>query len=99
MKTQTCEVVGSAGQKTIWKFPLIIQDRQLCRMPAGAEVLCVQLQHGCPYLWAVVNKTARLVDRYFLIRGTGHDAFGVGRYVGTFHMAGGDLVFHVFEAA
>jgi hypothetical protein len=67
-------------------------------MPEGAEILTVQMQNGEPCLWALVDAHLPTTNRKILIRGTGHDASGVGRYISTFQMKGGALVFHAFEA-
>lgn len=84
---------------TVWKFPFSIEDDFIVQMPIGARVIHVEVQHGQPCLWAVVNPRAQLVDRWFYLLGTGHP-FAVEiacRHVGSFLMAGGDLVWHVFE--
>lgn len=86
--------------KTIWKFTLLVTDRQVIRMPDGAEILCCQMQHGEPQLWAIVDPaTDKMTTRSFCVFGTGHqiDAALKLRYIGTFKMSGGMLVFHVFE--
>lgn len=83
---------------TIYKFPLQIDDAQNVTMPQGAEPLCVQLQDGMPCLWATVDPKAAQVQRRIFIRGTGHPLTGSeGRYIGTFQMRGGALVFHAFD--
>jgi hypothetical protein len=67
-------------------------------MPAGAQPLTVQIQNGAPCLWAVVDPNAPLVLRQFRMLGTGH-AFPeqqFEQYIGTFPLAGGQLVFHLF---
>lgn len=81
---------------TIWKFELPIDG--VVEMPASSEVLCVQTQYGKPCLWVKVNTTAPKVVRQFAIVGTGHQMpMPHGRYVGTFQLDEGSLVFHVFE--
>ncbi len=66
-------------------------------MPEGAEVLCVQMQNGQPCIWAKTTVGAPPVVHHFRIAGTGHDlGDNVGRYIGTFQLDGGALVFHVF---
>lgn len=83
---------------TIWKFPLVITDQNEIEMPKGAELLTVQLQHGEPQLWASVDPSAPKVRRRIMVHGTGHqvDVFNV--YLATFQIAGGDLIFHVFDS-
>lgn len=85
--------------RTIWKFELPMADSSDISMPVGAEVLCVQVQHGFPHIWAIVDteKPPRVVRR-FCIRGTGQELGAVGKYIGTFQVRGGELVFHLFEA-
>lgn len=85
--------------KTIYKFAAPIDDTILVLMNDGAQVLCVQLQHGDPTMWAVVDTDQPLTMHRFHWRSTGHPADGLGRYVGTIQMSGGSLVFHLFEGA
>jgi hypothetical protein len=84
--------------KVIWKYPLDVVDEQDIFMPGGAKPLCVQLQHGKPCLWALVDPSRAEVARTVFIFGTGNPApvAGVTNYVGTFQQADGRLVWHVF---
>ena len=67
-------------------------------LPAGAEVLFVGVQYERPMLWARVQMGAPLKTRRFRVAGTGHIlADDVGRYLGSFILRDGVLVFHVFE--
>ena len=85
--------------KTIWKFPLRVDDEQMISMPDGAALLYVQTQGEVPCLWAVVDSEAPRVDRRILMRGTGHPLQGnEGRSLGGFQLWGGKLVYHAFEA-
>ena len=86
--------------KTVWKFPLDVADTQLVEMPANAHILTVQEQHGMVCLWALVNPAMPPEGRKILIAGTGHerqDLDALVNYISTFQLAGGALVFHVFE--
>jgi len=88
-------------KKVIWKYQLIVTDRQEIKMPAGAEILTVQTQDGRPCLWALVapnkTETTRIIETF----GTGHEVnyfdTTVREYIGTYQLEGGQLVFHVFE--
>lgn len=87
---------------TVHKFALPMADAPRVSMPRGAEVLTVQVQGGPTpeqvFLWARVNPDAPMEERPFRVSGTGHAlGEGVGRYVGTFQLHAGLLVFHVFE--
>lgn len=85
--------------RTIWKFPLPIQDAFAIVMPVGAEVLSVQTQQGAPMLWALVDSEHSATQRLFAMRCTGQDCAGLTpyEYIGTFQVQAGTLVFHVFD--
>lgn len=84
--------------KTIWKFPIQVTDYQKIDMPARAKILCVQIQGGEPYLWAEVDSEEDYVTRLIHVYGTGHAMpQDTGRYIGTFQMMQGRLVFHAYE--
>lgn len=83
--------------KMIWKFRLKMVDRQGVMMPGGAKILCIQVQHGEPQLWALVDPEAVGEVRTFAIYGTGHVIDGAGEYLDTYQLHGGGLIFHVFE--
>ena len=82
---------------SVWKFPFDVNDRVEIEMPKGSQFLSVQIQDGRTTLWAMAATDGELVKRHLLIRGTGHDAIGVGRFIDTFQMYAGQLVFHAFE--
>lgn len=82
----------------VWKYPLRLDDEVTFEMPEGACPLTVQVQDGIPTLWAVVDPDAAPTNRMFRIAGTGHPiGADVGAYVGTFQLAEGALVFHLFD--
>lgn len=85
--------------KSIWKFPLETTDIQQIEMPADAEILTIQTQAGQPCIWALVSPDAPKRKVAFEIFGTGHPVPENGRrkYVGTYQLSGGALVFHCFE--
>lgn len=71
-------------------------------MPENAKVLTVQTQNGYPRLWALVEEKNPIEQRIFLTVGTGHELPELpegkdGRYIATFQLENGELVFHVFE--
>ena len=88
-------------KKTIWKFQLEVLDTQFIWIPKNAEILSVQNQNEVPCMWALVNPTEEREEKCFEIFGTGHDVhcdMGVDRkFIGTFQMQNGSLVFHIFE--
>lgn len=81
----------------VYKYLLPVDDWVNVTMPAGAEPLFVEVQHGIPCLWARVTIGNPPEVHHFRIARTGHDlGSNVGRHVGSFMLDGGDLVFHVF---
>lgn len=84
--------------KVIYKYPLKVTDEQQVTMPADAAILTVQVQNGQPFLWAMIDNTCGpMTERKISIIGTGNLFRTAGRYIGTFQMHDGLLVFHVFE--
>lgn len=83
----------------IYKYPFPVRDNVTIPIHEGAKILTVQVQHGQPCIWALVDTQRPMVNREFRIYGTGHpfDPGWYGTYVGTFQVYGGDLVFHVFD--
>lgn len=82
---------------TVYKYPLPLGDVVEVEMPAGAQILTVQTQHGQPCIWAMVTPDAPPVVRRFRVAGTGHDLGEVGAYLGTFQLLEGAFIGHVFE--
>lgn len=85
---------------TIWKLQFKIADTQEIELPAGARILCVQIQHGIPCLWALVNPDNERITRTLYVRGTGHpcgEEIERSTYIGTIQLYTGSLIFHVFE--
>ena len=70
------------------------------QMPRNADILCVQMQYGMPYIWAAVDDSARLEPRRVVVIGTGCELpadMGRSEYISTFQTDGG-CVWHVFAA-
>ena len=87
---------------TIWKFELIVADTQTISMPEEARILTVQTQNGSPCIWAMVEENFDMVLRHIRIAGTGHPLPNgydeiMGKYIGTFQLREGSLIFHVFD--
>jgi hypothetical protein len=86
-------------KKTIWKYELT-PDKLSIEMPKDAEILSVQMQNDIPCVWALVNPENKVKEKVIEIFGTGHEMYcdGISRkFIGTFQMHGGLLVFHLFE--
>ena len=85
---------------TIYKYKLEVTDRQRITLPLNYEILDIQVQHKDVCMWVLVplkqdTKEMAIIE----IFGTGHTINTHDRkYISTFQMNGGDLVFHAFEA-
>lgn len=88
-------------EKQIWKYELNTHSQQTIKMPKGAEILTVQNQIGIPCIWALVDPKAEMEDIIIETSGTGqaigYDMGTSRKYIGTYQMAGGNLIFHVFQ--
>lgn len=84
--------------KRVYKYPLSTQDFTEVNLPVGAELLYVNEQYGKFYLWAMVDVGEEVEKRRIIrIAGTGHDISQNVRYINSFYVIGGALVFHAFE--
>ena len=85
--------------KTIWKFPLRVDDEQVIEIPMQAQTLPIQMQRGIPCFWALVDTAWPRVRAKIYTVGTGHsitfDVYATN-YLGSYQLADGGLVFHVF---
>lgn len=84
----------------VYKYPLT--NFPTMRLPAGAQVLHVDAQHGQPMLWAAVDPNAKEEFRDIYMVGTGHPLPELSpgterRHLGSFLADGGAFVFHAFE--
>ena len=87
-------------RKVIWKYELITQDTLRVLLPIGAEILALQTQNEKPCVWFLVNPDEVKTEvRKFDIVSTGHTIYDANnkKYIGTYQLQGGLLVFHVFE--
>jgi len=69
-------------------------------MPEGAVILSLQTQKDIPSIWALVDDKNKLVERKFLMYGTGEvmiDHRETDIYIGTFLVTCDSFVFHLFE--
>ncbi len=84
----------------VWKFMVPGDDNFEIDMPAGARILTVQPQGTQICLWALCDPAQGKEMRQFRLAGTGHVIdWPANRlaYIGTFQVAGGLLIFHLFE--
>lgn len=82
----------------IYKYPLAVIDFQEIKLPAGAQILSLQVQREIPCIWALVDPKAELRTHHISTYGTGYgtEAYS-GKYIGTYQLKRGEFVFHVFD--
>jgi hypothetical protein len=98
-------MLGRMATRRVYKYGFAIEDDVTITMPQGAEILHVAAQGPDACVWARVDPDAAPEKRQFRLAGTGHDLPDTVRpdgypalaHVGSFLMAGGALVFHLFE--
>lgn len=88
--------------KTIWKFPIHVDDTVAVEMPVGATILPhlepARLEHGEHGLviWAVVDTVQLTETRVFHVIGTGNEMPDAPlNYIGT--AIDDPFVWHLFE--
>ena len=92
-----------ASARMVHKYTLEISSKpQTLDLPVGAEILDIQMQHGQPRLWALVDPTeTEPEERVFRMTGTGWPIDAPidenMRHVATVQADDGMLVWHFFE--
>lgn len=86
--------------QSVYKYTIPMEDYFSLDLPKEAKILTVQEQHGKPQLWALVKQDEPNKKRSFRLVGTGHpieESPETLNYIGTFQLAGGGFIGHVFE--
>lgn len=85
--------------KKIFKYELAITDRQNLTMPAGAQILTVQLQNEKVQLWALVSEDNPPKVHNIECYGTGHpiDKPNFLVHIASVQTNGGQFIWHFFE--
>lgn len=83
----------------IWKEKLQLCTSQGIKVPAGAQLLCVQMQDDDePYIWFLCNPAAEKEFKTIVMVGTGQNFNTTGMtYISTVQDKRG-FVWHFFEA-
>lgn len=85
---------------TVHKYPVEVNDRIVIGVPMGAQLLSVQMQYGFPTFWFLVDTEEPVVQKVYLMYGTGHEVqSNTGKHVESVQELGGKLVWHIFEEA
>lgn len=85
--------------KKVFKYLLEITDSNTLFLPVEYQILTVAMQGDELYLWALIDPNTEFLDRVKVrVAGTGHPIEeDIKKYLGTFMLHSGALVFHVFE--
>ena len=83
--------------KRVYKYDIDVLDNFVLELPEDAQILTVQMQYGSPVIWALIDDDKPLKERKFRLAGTGHPIEENVKYIGTFQLMDGALVFHLFE--
>ena len=84
--------------RTIFKYTLDADRTVEVAMPIGSKIIHVHGQNDEVCIWAVVDPDATMEVRKFSVYGTGHPMNEEPeQYVGSVHIHGDELVFHIFE--
>ena len=60
--------------RTVWKYPLVITDKQTFTIPIRSKILCVKEQGGVPTIWVEVDSKYPQTDELIVyIVGTGNE--------------------------
>ena len=92
--------------EVIWKFDIPWSPSRTPKrdgkfefdMPVGATIIYLAKQRGVPQLWATtLPNTTEYESRRFVIVATGRLVPDNTLYIGSWQMAEGNLVWHLFE--
>ena len=85
--------------KSIYKYKLEVIDKQKITLPLNSQILTVQTQGDDVCMWVLIDKGQGIEEMNVIeIIGTGHlMSHDKRKYINTFQLNDGALVFHVFE--
>jgi hypothetical protein len=85
-------------KQVVYKYPLNFLGEHTLKLPVGAIILCISVQHGTLQLWALVDKEEeRTEERLIATYPTGQPFAEEAVYIDTFYLNDKALVFHAFE--
>lgn len=87
--------------RTIYKYKVPPVSHSVVKLPIGAKLLHVRVQHNALYLWALVEPDQKEMEsKIFRVVGTGQpieEPPELLHYWGTFFIDNGSITYHVFE--
>lgn len=94
---------------TVHKFPIQMSELFWLKLPMGAEVIHVGVQHGQPMMWIRLDTSLAIRETLFGVFGTGQqmdtpdphysidtNPMANAPHLGSFMLNEGYLVFHLF---
>ena len=95
--------IGECVEKTMVIYKYQVKPGDIgefsVAMPRTSTVVAVQMQGDDPQMWVIVDPGSPVMMRRFRVVATGESFDPTWRYIGTFQMRGGGLVFHLLEEA
>ena len=87
------------NMRTVYRYPVPLSNIFTLKMPKGAEILTAGSQHGGDaFLFALVDPDASAEEVSFRLANTGEPiSEDELKYVNTFQLRDGGLVYHLFE--
>ena len=87
--------------RTVWKYPVPIDDRARVVMKQNATILHIDDQGNdyTLYLWALVDTSEKDIERFFRVDGTGYRMDNLResqKFIGTVINPRLNLVWHVW---
>lgn len=80
----------------IYKYQFEISELFYLELPSVRQILAVQLQHGTPTMWVLVNPDYVKENVLFRTLATGEQSkYSPGKYISTIQLDG--FVWHIFE--
>ena len=84
--------------RTIWKFEIPVGSEISLSTPALLHPVRVEvLEPEVVTMWAEVVTDDEMMERRYIVTGTGHPVATSWRYIGTGALPGGVLVWHLWE--
>ena len=88
--------------KTIWKYPLEIQEEQTVEVPYGSQLLSLMGQNDLPVLYVLVNPYTKVKEVWhFSLWATGQkigdEMLRTSIFVGTVSTYEGRLIWHLWR--
>lgn len=97
-RQRICDAINACSKEPMVIYKYTVSPGEFtAAMPDGSRVVAVQVQHGEPQMWAIVDPARPTTARRFRAVATGEHFEPSWHYIGTFQLEHGSLVFHLLE--